>query len=146
MLNRCFAAGASVLMLGGWLFSAFGQDKPPASVWDGVYTAPQAERGEVAYRESCTSCHGAQMEGKGQTPPLAGSDFTSRWDGIFLRDLFEKIQVSMPADRPGELSGQQNADILAYMLKFNQFPAGATELPASGGELRGTRFEASRAN
>ena len=56
-------------------------------------------------------------------------------------DLFEKIQVSMPADRPGQLTKDQNAGILAYILKSNKFPAGAKELPASADAMRYVRFE-----
>lgn len=91
--------------------SLVGQDKPSASVWDGVYTGQQAARGEAAYREACMSCHGEKLEGRGQTPPLVGSDFTSNWNGMSVGDLFEKIQVSMPADRPGQLTKDQNAGI-----------------------------------
>ncbi len=56
-------------------------------------------------------------------------------------DLFEKIQVSMPADRPGQLTKDQNAGILAYILKSNKFPAGAKDLPASADAVRNIRFE-----
>jgi len=35
----------------------------------------------------------------------------------------------MPENAPGKLSRQENADILSYILKFNRFPAGSTELP-----------------
>ena len=28
------------------------------SVWDGVYTAEQAQRGEPLYQQSCAECHG----------------------------------------------------------------------------------------
>jgi cytochrome c5 len=31
------------------------------SIWDGVYTEPQAERGRVLYRQSCSGCHGADL-------------------------------------------------------------------------------------
>jgi cytochrome c len=127
-----------------WIASLAGQDKPPQSVWDGVYLDSQAARGEAGYREACASCHGAKMEGSGQMPPLAGSEFTSNWNGMSVGDLLEKIQLSMPADRPGQLSKQQCADILAYILKFNQFPAGSRELPPDADALRNVRFEAQK--
>jgi cytochrome c len=133
-----------VLLLAGWVFCLSGQDKAPSSVWDGIYTNEQAARGEAAYRGACASCHGAKLEGRGQTPPLAGADFTSDWDGMSVGDLFEKIQLSMPADRPGQLSEGQNAGILAYLLKFNAFPPGARELPANADALRGILFDAER--
>ena len=59
-------------------------------------------------------------------------------------DLFEKIQTSMPADKPGQLSREQNAILLAFILNANQFPAGAAELPTDGEHLRQIRFEAAK--
>jgi S-disulfanyl-L-cysteine oxidoreductase SoxD len=138
----------------GWRIWAFGmaslissltgQDKAPQSVWDGIYTDRQAARGEADFRDACASCHGQKLDGRGQIPPLAGSDFTSNWNGMTVGDLFEKIQVSMPADRPGQLNKEQNAGILAYILKFNKFPAGSQGLPANEGALRSIRFDAER--
>ena len=132
---------ASVLLLAGWMSCLAGQDRVPASVWEGIYTNEQAARGEAAYRQACASCHGARMEGRGHTPPLAGSDFTEDWDCTSVSDLFEKIQISMPADRPGLLSEMQSAAILAYILRFNNFPAGSKELPANADALRGILFD-----
>jgi len=34
------------------------------SVWDGIYTASQASRGEAAYRANCASCHGVNLEAR----------------------------------------------------------------------------------
>jgi hypothetical protein len=50
----------------------------------------------------------------------------------------------MPADRPGKLAAEQNADILAYILKVNKFPSGDRELPVRSNALKGVRFEAER--
>ena len=101
-----------------------------ASVWDGVYTQAQADRGKALYGMQCASCHGATLEGTGQAPPLAGADFKGDWNGQTADDLFEKMQTSMPADQPGKLTRAQNADILAFLLTSNGFPAGQTELPS----------------
>src|SRR5713226_2466320 len=100
----------------------------PASVWDGIYSAEQAKRGESLYVRECASCHGAMLEGRGQAPALAGAEFTANWNGMTVGDLFEKIRSSMPADQPGRLSGDENATILAFILSFNKFPAAITEL------------------
>src|ERR1700735_596876 len=92
------------------------------SVWDGVYTAGQAKRGADVYTKACASCHGNQLEGAGQAPPLSGADFTGKWDKQVADDLFETVQASMPADKPGSLTRAQNADVLAYIFQMNQFP------------------------
>ncbi|MBV9745985.1 MAG: cytochrome c, partial [Acidobacteriia bacterium] len=69
-----------------------------------------------------------------------GRDFANDWNCANIADLFEKIQFTMPTDRPGRLSREQIADVLAYILRANRFPAGASALPASADELRGIRF------
>ena len=114
-----------------------------ASTRDGVYTEDQARRGQASYKKSCGSCHGAELAGSGAaTPPLAGPDFTANWAGQTVDDLFERIQTSMPADRPGKLERAENADILAYILQFNKLPAGKSDLPGDADALKQIRFEA----
>jgi S-disulfanyl-L-cysteine oxidoreductase SoxD len=110
------------------------------SAWAGIYTNDQAARGESAYRERCASCHGAMLEGSDAAPPLAGRDFRDDFDEMNMADLFEKIQYTMPANRPAGLTEQQSADIVSYILKFNGFPAGSSGLPATVDDLRGVRF------
>lgn len=123
------------------------QADPPSdtrSVWDGVYTEEQAQRGEPIYRANCASCHGDTLKGAGETPPLSGGPFIGNWNGLTLGDLFERIRRTMPQDKPGRLSRQYKADILAYVLKVNKFPAGKTELEHQTEFLREIRFEAAK--
>ena len=117
----------------------------PASVWDGVYSDAQAGRGAALYQTACGSCHGDKLQGKGQTPTLAGSDFIMNWNGMTVGDLFDKMQTSMPADKPGSLSREQNATLVAYLLSANKFPSGAAELSSDTEQLRQIRFEAAPA-
>jgi len=111
------------------------------TVWDGVYTTDQAARGAALYSSQCASCHGTALTGGESAPPLAGADFFSNWNGLTVGDLFERIRVSMPADRPGKLSRDQDADILAYILSMNQFPSGKTELERQTEALKQIRIE-----
>jgi mono/diheme cytochrome c family protein len=113
----------------------------PASVWDGVYTPAQADRGKTLYAKQCASCHGATLDGSGAAPPLAGADFKGDWNGQTAGDLFEKMQTTMPADQPGRLSREENAAILAFLLSSNGFPAGSQELPNDAAALAKIRFE-----
>jgi len=115
-----------------------------ASVWDGVYTQAQADRGKSTYGKECASCHGAALNGSGAVPPLAGPDFKGNWNGQTADDLFEKMQTSMPADQPGRLSREQNADILAFLFASNGFPAGQNELPTDAAALARIRFDAAK--
>jgi mono/diheme cytochrome c family protein len=123
-------------------FSGFAQ-APPASrsVWDGVYTAEQAKRGEPLYAQHCSSCHGTMLEGGEMAPPLAGGAFNANWNGLSLGDLLERTRISMPQNNPGSLSRQQYVDILAVMLGAGEFPAGKTELPRETEVLKQIAFE-----
>jgi len=114
------------------------------SVWDGVYNEEQAKRGQAVFLDACSNCHGRDLEGADMTPPLTGGAFMSNWDGLTVGDLVERIRVSMPLNSPGTLSRQQNADVVAYILRFNQFPAGKDELPREVQTLKQILFKASR--
>ncbi|HLX42464.1 MAG TPA: cytochrome c [Bryobacteraceae bacterium] len=116
----------------------------PPSVWDGIYTPGQADRGEPLYAKECAGCHGETLEGKGQTPPLAGDDFKSNWNGHNVDDLFEKIQTTMPAGGAGKLKRDQTAAIVAFMFKTNGYPSGAKELPHDSEPLESIRIEAAK--
>jgi S-disulfanyl-L-cysteine oxidoreductase SoxD len=114
---------------------------PTASVWDGVYTQAQADRGKALYADQCASCHGSELTGGEMAPPLSGGEFLANWDGLTVGDLFERVRISMPQNAPGSLSGQQNADILAFILSAAKFPTGATELPKESGILKTIKLE-----
>lgn len=127
-----------VIMLGMMLYGTPGQLRAqagtPAS--SGVYTAEQAARGGSLYQAQCAECHSADLSGGGTSPALAGPDFATSWSGKPVAALFHAIRTSMPADQPGTLSAQQTADVTAFLLKANQFPAGKTELPADEDRLK----------
>jgi cytochrome c len=113
-----------------------------ASVWDGVYTEEQAKRGEMIYYERCAVCHGAQLEGGDMTPTLVGGLFTSTWNDLALSELFERIRITMPLNQPSTLSRQQTADVTAFLLKSNKWPAGQTELPRELEPLKEIQIQA----
>jgi len=111
------------------------------SVWDGVYTEEQAKRGETVYGKECASCHGEALTGGESAPPLTGGAFQANWNGLTLGDLFDRIRKTMPQTKPGSLTRQQDADVLAFMLSINKFPAGKTELYRQSEMLKEIRFE-----
>ena len=125
--------------------SAAAQQSPATrSVWDGVFTAEQAKRGEPVYAQHCSSCHGTTLEGGEMAPPLAGGAFSANWNGLSLGDLFERTRISMPQNSPGSLSRQQYVDILATMLSVGEFPKGSMELPREIDVLKQIAFESMR--
>jgi mono/diheme cytochrome c family protein len=121
-----------------------GRAEFPPTVWDGIYTDSQAQHGAIAYHRYCASCHGLKLEGTFDGPSLVGSDFEEDWDLTNVGELVDEIQLAMPANRPGQLSAETNAAILAYILKANKFPAGSKALPAGADPLRGIVFAARR--
>ena len=114
------------------------------SVWDGVYTEEQAKRGEPAYQKECALCHGATLNGGESAPPLTGGAFMANWNGLTMGDLFDRIRKTMPLSNPGRLTRQQDADILAFLLNANKFPAGKVELYRQSEMLREIRFESTK--
>lgn len=119
-----FAAALSVSAAIGGLAWA----QTSSSVLDGVYTEAQAAQGAQGYMENCAACHGSSLGGNGEAPALVGAEFISDWAGLTLGDLFDRIRTTMPQDNPGKLSRTQYAQILAFILKSNGYPAGQKEL------------------
>jgi S-disulfanyl-L-cysteine oxidoreductase SoxD len=111
------------------------------SVWDGAYTEEQAKRGSAVYAKECAGCHGTALNGGEEAPPLSGGGFLSNWNGLTLGDLFERTRTTMPQSDPTKVSRQGHADVLAYVLSVNKFPAGKGELEPKTEVLRQIRFE-----
>jgi mono/diheme cytochrome c family protein len=113
----------------------------PASVLDGVYTDAQAERGKKVYDDTCTVCHGPTLKGSDiGGPPLSGPDFINGWKAMSLGALLNKVNMDMPSNAPGSLMPAQYADVLAYVLSVNKYPAGMTELATDPATLKPVRM------
>jgi cytochrome c len=111
---------------------------------EGVYTKQQAARGQALYAEECAKCHGENLSGGDDSPELAGATFMSRWKGKKLGVLFTLINKTMPTDDPGHLSTRQSADLTAFILNSNSFPAGPDELPNNSAALNDIAIEAQK--
>ena len=98
------------------------------SVWQGIYTTEQAERGAGIYAQRCGACHGAALNGTGEAPALIGGEFVSHWDTMTVGDLFDRVRTTMPQNDPMSLTREEYADVLAFLLKNNGFPTGAQPL------------------
>ena len=100
----------------------------PRTIVDRVYSVAQAERGEVRFKTSCGSCH---------TPSsFGGGLFAERWDGQTMAEVFEFVSTAMPENDPGGLKKEEYADVLAYILRINAYPAGYDELPTDPDALK----------
>jgi len=101
----------------------------------GVYSAAQADEGARVYAVQCAMCHGARLEGTVETPGLVGR-FVANWGGRPIADLFDYVSRAMPQGAPGRLSAQDNARLVAFILRTNGAPAGDAPLPADAAALR----------
>ncbi len=102
-----------------------------------LYTQAQATRGQQAYTSTCASCHGADLRGVNDAPPLAGQEFLTAWGGQRVSDLAGFVQQSMPPSGPGSLPPDTTLDLVAYMLKSIGARDGERPLTAT----TGTRIE-----
>lgn len=95
------------------------------TVWDGVYSSAQANRGRAAYTSNCARCHGDALEGH-DAPALVGDTFMRNWGESTLASLLSKVEA-MPPKTQTARTREGNADLVAYILETNQFPAGGAD-------------------
>jgi cytochrome c len=149
--SRAAAVGAACAVLVGLAAVTIAQDKDKdasakRSVWDGVYTEAQANRGERQYGRACEQCHGANMAGDPveEVPSLVLDSFMTEWNGRTVKDLFDTVKRSMPKDKPGSLGTGAYVDVVAYLLQANKFPSGARELDRNPERLEPIVIERSK--
>jgi cytochrome c553 len=142
---RLTAIASALLVV--WASSASGQETAPIAIGSGVFTQPQADRGERWYRAMCTRCHGIDLHAMiTEVPSLTDIAFEVNWTGRSVADLYNTIRYTMPAiarqtmpfEHPGArefLDENIVADLAAYILSFNGYPAGASELTPDVGTL-----------
>ena len=117
---------------------------PRKTVWDGVYTADQATRGQALYKTHCGYCHRDDLIGGGSeagAPALKGPIFTIRWRDQPIADMFVTIGTTMPQNKPDTLTPQVVIDIVSFLLKSNNMPPGNAELPADLDALKSVFME-----
>ena len=100
---------------------------PRARIWEGVYTAAQATRGQATYAATCSRCHNPDLAGD-RGPALKGERFMSTWGGGNVTRLFQKIRDTMPPFGTSTLDDATKLDVVTFILQTNGFPAGAKDL------------------
>lgn len=136
-MNRSlFLVGASAAIA---FLSIAAASAPTPTTMSGVYTVAQAEQGKELYDGACAMCHGSSLQGSFETPPLTGR-LVANWSGSSVGDFHSYLQRAMPLFAPGSISAEDNAKIIAYILKFDGFPAGQTPLPSDPAALAKIRF------
>ncbi len=106
---------------------------PSKTTNSGVYTAAQAERGKQLFSEKCSGCH--------EPSRFSGATFHESWDGKALKEIWDVASGTMPEDNPGSLKQQEYADIIAYFLALNEYPAGDAELQPGASPMAAIKVE-----
>jgi quinoprotein glucose dehydrogenase len=141
-MNRKRVVYAGVVLSIGLVGTTAAQNNASRrTVSEGVYTEEQAERGKAAYEAQCSSCHLSDLSGQAFAPALVEDMFKSRWQEGNVGDLFLVVKQTMPQDKPASLTDKEYAEIVAYLLKSNQYPAGAQELPPDPKALNEVTFK-----
>ena len=125
---------AVMSVVAGWQAISFAQATPECRSAP-TYTAAQAALGQAAYRASCASCHGDNLDDGALGPPLKGVQFIQKYGGKSVEPLYTVSATKMPTSAPGSLPPPVYAQIVAYILQQNAIVAGTQELPADPARL-----------
>jgi len=102
--------------------------QPPAA--PAVFTAAQATAGRTVYQAQCASCHGPDLTGRNEAPPLVGGTFLNTWRTRTTRDLVDLMTATMPPNAPS-LSADQYLAIASFILQANGAAAASQPLTAT---------------
>jgi S-disulfanyl-L-cysteine oxidoreductase SoxD len=98
------------------------------TVWDGVYTEQQAERGNITFSASCARCHSSEPNAGEEGRQLVGEHFWQSYRESTVDHLLDFVSKNMPNGNGGSLSAGSYADVVAFILSRNGLPAGTREL------------------
>ncbi|HEX3466839.1 MAG TPA: c-type cytochrome [Candidatus Elarobacter sp.] len=123
-----FAAGLA--LLAGPAVSQAGASGAAAPA---LYTSAQAAAGAKVFASQCSTCHGEHLEG-GVGPALTGPNLVrlAKKTKLAVGDVFSFLSLQMPLNAPASLTHDQYVSVMAYILKVNGYPAGATALTYAG--------------
>jgi len=128
---RVWCVALSLCLVAAVMTSAAAEDKK--TIADKVYSTAQADRGEARFKASCSSCH--------STNSFSGGAFAEKWSGQTLSEVFDFISNAMPENDPGSLKREDYVNVIAYMLKINNLPAGDADLPTESAGLKSIQID-----
>jgi mono/diheme cytochrome c family protein len=97
-----------------------------------LFTTAQAVAGAQIYATKCAACHGSNLQGVA-APSVAGNDFliTAQHDGWTLAIIRYIVFNLMPRNSPASLPPTEGADLMAFLLASNCYPAGNAPFPTT---------------
>ncbi len=100
------------------------------TIYDGVFTAEQAEVGKAVYTANCASCHANSMRGGPGGKRIIASVINTKYADLPLSAYFGFMQSAMPPGQEGSLTDKEYIDTLAYILQTHGAEPGDQELTA----------------
>ena len=138
------AARTAALLLAGVMAGtaafAGGATSALTSTRQGVFTEAQAAEGAKLYAGQCAMCHGPDLQGTYEVPALKGK-FIANWGHARLGGLYDYLGQAMPQFAPGQIAPDDNARLIAFLLRENGFAPGGKPLPADPAVLAAITIE-----
>ena len=105
----------------------------PKTTNDGVYTKAQADGAKARFNKICADCHAFTVARKKRPGdlPLGDEPFLKKWSGRDLEELITVIVTTMPNDGSAVVNDAEAANLVAYILQQNGYPAGSKPLTAA---------------
>lgn len=104
-------------------------DTSERTIWDGVFTATQAEAGMALYTKNCAGCHGKTGRGSPGGPGITGANLNKKWEDVSLFDFYTFAHTQMPPGKAGTIGNEQDyVNIVAYVLDLHGAEPGTSEL------------------
>jgi mono/diheme cytochrome c family protein len=129
---RVLGSGSVVVWIAALAFSAASAHVAPVqkTTNDGVYTKAQADGAKKQYDTICASCHAFTVAAKKKPKdlPLGDEPFFEAWSGRTLSEMITLIALTMPNDGSATVTDAEAADLVAYILQQNGYPAGSSPL------------------
>ena len=102
-----------------------------------LFTSNEAVQGRSVFEHHCAVCHGEDLRGK-IGPALIGPSLGSTGNHTTVSIMFNVIAFEMPAGDPASLTKEDYAEVMAYILLRNGYPAGAHPLSYAAAETSDT--------
>ena len=133
---RIVVVGALVVWGSVLLSSALPAESSPKPVQtkkttnDGIYTKEQADGARAQFDKICAECHSFTVatKKKPKDKPLGDDPFFEEWTGRPISELVSLIHMTMPDDGSADVTEEEAANLVAYVLQQNGYPAGSAPL------------------
>jgi mono/diheme cytochrome c family protein len=105
-----------------------GSDVCLAAPAGGSFTQAEVVAGHASYHGYCSGCHGEDLQGFTDAPPLTGATFKFDWSKYTVRRFYVFVSKTMPQGLEGDLRPKTYSNVIAFLLAANGARAGSGHL------------------